>query len=553
MLGLFWFDDKQTYRDDAHIYFNSKLASTDCRAFSTALIDLLLKIDVVLTTNCNVLSRMVYSKGNRRRRLHAQPLPHHDDDDIQQEDHATKEKRKDRHIPINPLSAAIVVLLGCLLGVGVLLLGRILRGGGNFQHDTIFAGALNSIATDSANTNNDNININNNNIRGMTPAQSPLVATESAEIIMRNNNIPAKAAPAPTTKIPNMYYTRPENPKCISSRVRHPLELSPEEQKLEYGFTLANYRMTNESNFFVSPVYEKLKKTQLALDVARDMDDNSKCVQARVPRKLHWVWLGEALPEKYTHYIYLCAVMNPGWDIFLWGEAYPKDLAVKLESIYAKFHFKNVTEMMEKKAFARTNMILNQKNLAGKSDYIRLEAVFLEGGIYQDTDARVVRSFDSAGNLFRWPFVSWTSKNWRNCPNAVFGFEPKSKFLDFAIKLARENCLTFQTCNPPNGAGPPFFSAAVALYNSSELVFIESGYTVTKEFPREMISYQNSDANWIAQNKGEIPSFKGVNCNKEKQRANTCKECPGEEQGCGGECQWNKGAKTCELAVSFGR
>ena len=487
---------------------------------------------------------MVQSKSSRRRRLPAQqPLPPDDDGPLlllEEEDPSTKDKMKTRHIPINPLSAAIVVLLGCLLGVGVLeVVSRILRSDGTI---TV---AMNSIATDSANT--------NNNVRGMTIAQASLGTTESAEIIRSNNIImpPPPAQATPTNNMPT-YYARPQDPNCISSKVRHPLELSPEEQTLEYGFPLANYRMTNDSNFFVSPVYQKLQTTQLAMDMARVADDE-KCVQARVPRKLHWVWLGEALPEKYTHYIYLFAVKNPGWDIFLWGETYPNDLAIKLKSIYAPFHFKNVTQMMEDKIFARTFMIRDQKNLAGKSDYIRLEAVYREGGIYQDTDARVVRSFDSAGNLFRWPFVSWTSKNWRNCPNAVFGFEKNSKFLDFAIKLARENCIQFQTCNPPNGAGPPFFSAAVALYNSSELIFVESGYTVTKEFPQDMISYQNSDATWIAQNKGEIPLFKGVNCNTQKLRANSCKECPGEEKGCGGECEWNRAAKSCELAVSFGR
>ena len=37
----------------------------------------------------------------------------------------------------------------------------------------------------------------------------------------------------------------------------------------------------------------------------------------------------------------------------------------------------------------------------------RMEILYLEGGIYQDTDAHPNQPFDNFGGIFRWPFASY--------------------------------------------------------------------------------------------------------------------------------------------------
>merc|ERR1711871_377431 len=98
--------------------------------------------------------------------------------------------------------------------------------------------------------------------------------------------------------------------------------------------------------------------------------------------------------------------------------------------------------------FRNGDIIQNKvKNFGFKSDYIRLEVVFLMGGIYMDTDSHSVLPVDDFGSLFRWPFVTHVVPGYSNVCNCIFSFQKGSRFLDYFIDLVRENCLTRNNCN----------------------------------------------------------------------------------------------------------
>lgn len=144
-----------------------------------------------------------------------------------------------------------------------------------------------------------------------------------------------------------------------------------------------------------------------AVEAMRLLSFDEKCVRAQVPKKLHYVWFGSELPEKYVSNIKDMAAKNPGWDVFLWSEFASSALEIHLANQSVPYTFKNITRLMEEGAFVNADLITKEENLAGKSDYLRLEVVYLEGGIYQDTDAHALRPFDSVDGLFRWPFLSY--------------------------------------------------------------------------------------------------------------------------------------------------
>ncbi len=123
-----------------------------------------------------------------------------------------------------------------------------------------------------------------------------------------------------------------------------------------------------------------------ALEKMRLLTFEEKCVHNLTPKKFHWVWLGSELPEKYISNIEQMAIMNPGWEVFLWSEYKSKVLFDRLEKNRVQYTFKNVTRYIQEGWFVNGDLITRDTNMAGKSDYLRLEVVYLEGGIYQDTD-----------------------------------------------------------------------------------------------------------------------------------------------------------------------
>ena len=123
-----------------------------------------------------------------------------------------------------------------------------------------------------------------------------------------------------------------------------------------------------------------------ALEKMRLLTFEKKCVRNLTPRKFHWIWLGSQLPEKYVSNIEQMAVMNHGWEVFLWSEYESKVLFDRLEKNRVQYNFKNVTRYIQEGLFINGDLITRDANMAGKSDYLRFEVVYLEGGIYHDTD-----------------------------------------------------------------------------------------------------------------------------------------------------------------------
>lgn len=92
----------------------------------------------------------------------------------------------------------------------------------------------------------------------------------------------------------------------------------------------------------------------------------------QIPKKIHYCWLsGEKMPKETLNCVKTWKEIMPEYELVLWDKN--------------KFNVDSVFYTKE---------ACNVKKWAFASDYIRLYAVYTEGGIYMDTDVYVKKSFD---------------------------------------------------------------------------------------------------------------------------------------------------------------
>lgn len=95
-----------------------------------------------------------------------------------------------------------------------------------------------------------------------------------------------------------------------------------------------------------------------------------------LPKKIHQVWLGGTIPQKYKRYADTWVKTNPTWEYRLWGDADVNDVDIP-----------------------RRNIFNSIKNIGQKSDFLRYHILNQFGGLYIDTDFECLKSFDSLSYL----------------------------------------------------------------------------------------------------------------------------------------------------------
>jgi mannosyltransferase OCH1-like enzyme len=91
-----------------------------------------------------------------------------------------------------------------------------------------------------------------------------------------------------------------------------------------------------------------------------------------IPKKIHYCWLsGEEIPEILQKSMSTWKKFLPDYELILWDKN--------------KFDINSVDFVKE---------AVNVKKWAFAADYIRLHAVYTQGGIYMDTDVIVKKNFD---------------------------------------------------------------------------------------------------------------------------------------------------------------
>ena len=92
----------------------------------------------------------------------------------------------------------------------------------------------------------------------------------------------------------------------------------------------------------------------------------------RIPKKLHFIWLGRPMPEEFYNYINSWREFHPDWEFKLWTEA---DLPT--------FDFKN------------RDLFDEARNFSKKADIWCLEILEQCGGLYLNIDFQCLRRMDT--------------------------------------------------------------------------------------------------------------------------------------------------------------
>jgi mannosyltransferase OCH1-like enzyme len=171
--------------------------------------------------------------------------------------------------------------------------------------------------------------------------------------------------------------------------------------------------------------------------------------KTNIPKIIHQVWLGGAIPDKYKRLRDTWTEKNPDWQYKLWTD----------EDVY-KFGLENIDQ------FNKIN------NLGAKSDIFRYEILYHQGGLYIDTDFECLKSFD---DLLHLDFFAGTGHvNEPEVFNGLIACKPKHNL----IKTLIDDIKVVSTNNFDEIialTGPKYFSSKLFEYienNPAEKIVI---------------------------------------------------------------------------------
>jgi hypothetical protein len=174
---------------------------------------------------------------------------------------------------------------------------------------------------------------------------------------------------------------------------------------------------------FAKALYQKNKMAQYA-----------QKGRYKVPAVIHFIWLGpRPFPPGSVENVRTWIENNPGWTVKFWTDRDRDPPCEGMEKMLVKdFSFSRLGECFEQ-----------SQNWGEKSDILRHEILYREGGIYVDHDANCLRPFDGINRGYDFfcgletphePFVGRSI----TCGNAVIGSRPHHPTITKVIDLIAE-------------------------------------------------------------------------------------------------------------------
>ena len=121
-----------------------------------------------------------------------------------------------------------------------------------------------------------------------------------------------------------------------------------------------------------------------------------------IPKIIHYIWLGSKIPFRVNNLINNNKTHTPDYLVKIWTEE----------------NLPNLNNFAEE-AF-------NKKNWAFVSDYVRFVTLYNYGGIYLDTDQKLLKNIDE---LLKYSFFAGKNKEGTHIYTGIVGSVPKSKFI----------------------------------------------------------------------------------------------------------------------------
>ncbi len=111
----------------------------------------------------------------------------------------------------------------------------------------------------------------------------------------------------------------------------------------------------------------------------------------RVPKVLHFIWLGpKPFPRESVENVRSWMAKHPSWTVKFWTD---KERPLPCPGMELKF-VRDVKFLFLDKCYQKT------ENWAEKSDVLRYEILYQEGGVYIDHDVKCFKSFDAMNLVY---------------------------------------------------------------------------------------------------------------------------------------------------------
>lgn len=132
-----------------------------------------------------------------------------------------------------------------------------------------------------------------------------------------------------------------------------------------------------------------------------------------IPKKIHQIWLGGEMPDKYKQYADTWKALHPEWEYKLWTDADVSTMNIPNKALFDSL-----------------------SNYGPKSDIMRYHVLNEYGGVYADTDFECLRSFDAFMFLEFFTGVGYPSKV--ELYPGLIGCIPHHPILEQIIKSVKE-------------------------------------------------------------------------------------------------------------------
>lgn len=165
--------------------------------------------------------------------------------------------------------------------------------------------------------------------------------------------------------------------------------------------------------------------------------DNIKGVKReyKIPKKIHQVWLGGDMPEKFKKCCDTIKNMYPDYEYKLW-----------LDDDIKNFEFVN------------RKLYNNTQNFGAKSDILRYEILAKYGGIYMDTDFIAIKKIDDLLSFDLFAGTAYVKKP--EVLNGLIGCIPNHPLMKLILKRLSEYNEPIVKHNVMHKTGPYFFTKA---------------------------------------------------------------------------------------------
>jgi mannosyltransferase OCH1-like enzyme len=155
----------------------------------------------------------------------------------------------------------------------------------------------------------------------------------------------------------------------------------------------------------------------------------------KIPKMLHFIWLGSPMPEHMERNVTEWQRLNPDWNAYLWTD-------------------KNIPILRHSELYRRAkDLVPRDAVYQFQSDIIRLELLYDFGGFYADTDTRPLRPLrDALGGLE--VFAAAEDRNWVG--NTYLGATPGHPIFRDLLSGLAANVRRLKGKRPNHLSGPRY-------------------------------------------------------------------------------------------------